>query len=72
MDNNAAYNLAGMMRFAENFVKNVESGEGFNLTDEQKVEYKKKYEEMGVGEKINEAKKKLEELKNIPNNAPTN
>lgn len=64
MDNKkATSNLENMMKFAKNFIKQVETAEGFNLTEEQKVEYNKQIKEKGLDGKLAEAKKEMDKLK---------
>lgn len=42
--------------------KAIKSGEGMNLTDEQKKEYYEQLEKQGVNEKLSEVKSQLDQL----------
>jgi len=70
--NNAAGDLAGILKYVNNFIGKVEKGNGFNLTDDQKKEYQKKFKEMGGPDKLNELKQKIDALKNNVKKANNN
>lgn len=64
MDNkNSPQNyLKGISKQLEGFIKSIEKGDGMNLTDEQKKEYKEQLEKQGVYEKLKELKEQKEKL----------
>lgn len=65
MDNNksAGHFLNNLMSSANNFIKLIETGEGLNLSEDQKALFKKQLAEQGGEQKIDELKNKLSELK---------
>jgi hypothetical protein len=61
MDNsNLLKQIVTMASTCETLLKNLQSGEGFGLNDEQKEELKKKMKEEKLDEKINESLTSME------------
>lgn len=60
-----APDLAALIINAENIVAKIKSGEGFNLTEEQKKEFEKAYNESNAPAMVEKAKQSIEKLKDV-------
>lgn len=65
MDSNksAASHLETIFRATQKFIKQVESGEGLNVPEDKKEEFKKAMKEQGTGAMIEDLKKKMNDFK---------
>ena len=66
MDNNSpASALANIMKYANQFIKQVQSGEGLNVPEDKKQEFQEKMKEHGTEKMIEELKEKMNEFKDL-------
>lgn len=63
MDNNSPLHfLKNTLANLDGFIKAVESGEGMNLTEEQKKEFKEKFEREGGPKMLQDLNEKRQQL----------
>lgn len=70
-----AKNLTGIMLHADQFIKQLESGEGMGFSEEKKAEFHAQMESTGAKAKIAELKQQMQNLKDkikAVNNGPDN
>ena len=65
MDNKnlASNHLENIFKSTQAFIKQIEKGEGLNIPDDKKDEFKKAMKEQGTDAMIEDLKKKMKEFK---------
>jgi hypothetical protein len=67
-----AKNLTGLMLHADKFIRQLESGEGLDLSEEKKKEFMEQMETSGAKAKIGELKSHMQNLRDKIKTAATN
>jgi hypothetical protein len=64
-----ALDFAGVLKFANNIIKKVETGNGMNIPDDKMDEFKQQVKDSGADKLIAELKMKMEDFKKLVNNS---